>query len=78
MARLIWNQKNKASTSKEMLSMYSSDFAARIGIEQPSVSEVVIFWTVPYLDNAGAKWSYERVDAGMQLSDNSMDSVFNE
>ncbi len=78
LARLIWNQKNKASTSKEMLSMYSSDFAARIGIEQPSVSEVAIFWTVPYLDNASAKWSYERVDAGMQLSDNSMDSVFNE
>ena len=78
LARLTWNQKNKASTSKEMLSMYSSDFAARIGTEQPSVKEVAIFWTIPYLDNASAKWSYERVDAGMQLSDNMLDSIFAE
>ncbi len=78
LARLIWNQKNKASTSKEMLSMYSSDFAARIGMDQSSVKEVAIFWTVPYLDNAGAKWAYERVDTGMQLSDTTLDSIFSE
>ncbi len=78
LARLTWNQKNRASTSKEMLSMYSSDFAARIGMEQPSVKEVAIFWTIPYLDNASAKWSFERVDAGMQLSDNMLDSIFDE
>ncbi len=76
LARLTWNQKNKASTSQDMLSMYSSDFAARIGMDQPSVNEVTIFWTVPYLNNANAKWSYERNDDGMYLSDNMMDSVF--
>lgn len=78
LARLTWNQKNKASTSQDMLSMYSSDFAARIGTDQPSVNEVAIFWTVPYLNNANAKWSYERNDDGMYLSDNMMDSVFDQ
>lgn len=78
LARLTWNQKNKASTSQDMLSMYSSDFAARIGMDQPSVNEVAIFWTVPYLNNANAKWSYERNDDGMYLSDNMMDSVFDQ
>ncbi len=78
LTRLIWNTKNSGHTSKEMLEMYSSDFAARIGNEQPSVNEVAIFWTVPYLDSANAKWAYERNGDGMYLSDNMMDSVFNQ
>lgn len=78
LAKLTWNQKNKASTSLNMLSMYSSDFAARIGADQPSVNEVTIFWTIPYLENANAKWSYERSDYGMYLSDSMMDSVFDQ
>lgn len=78
LARLTWNVKNSGSTSKEMLEMYSSDFAARIGSDQPAVNEVAIFWTVPYLDNANAKWAYERNGEGMYLSDNMMDSVFNQ
>ena len=65
LTRLIWNTKNSGHTSKEMLEMYSSDFAARIGNEQPSVNEVAIFWTVPYLDSANAKWAYERNGDGM-------------
>ena len=78
LARLTWNTKNSGTSSKEMLEMYSSDFAARIGAEQPAVNEVAIFWTVPYLDNANAKWAYERKDEGMYLSDNMMDSVFSQ
>ena len=78
LARLTWNTKNSGTSSKEMLVMYSSDFAARIGAEQPAVNEVAIFWTVPYLDNANAKWAYERKDEGMYLSDNMMDSVFSQ
>ncbi len=78
LAKLTWNQKNKASTSLNMLSMYSSDFAARIGTDQPPVNEVAIFWTIPYLENANAKWSYERSDYGMYLSDSMMDSVFDQ
>lgn len=78
LARLTWNVKNSGSTSKEMLEMYSSDFAARIGNDQPSVNEVAIFWTVPYLDDANAKWAYERNGEGMYLSDKMMDSIFNQ
>lgn len=78
LARLTWNVKNSGSMSKKMLEMYSSDFAARIGNDQLAVNEVAIFWTVPYLDNANAKWAYERNGEGMYLSDNMMDSVFNQ
>lgn len=78
LVRLTWNVKNSGSMSKEMLEMYSSDFAARIGSDQSAVNEVAIFWTVPYLDNASAKWAYERSGEGMYLSDNMIDSVFNQ
>lgn len=78
LANLTWNVKNSASTSKDVLELYSEDFAAQIGRDQPSVKEISIFWTVPHLNNATAKWSYERSDSAMYLSDNMMDSVFND
>lgn len=78
LVNLTWNQKNSASTSKEVLALYSEDFAARIGSGQSLINEISIFWTVPYLDNATAKWSYEKNGNGMYLSDNMMDSIFDE
>ena len=78
LARLTWNQKNGASTTEDVLTLYSNDFAARIGMDQTSVVEIAIFWTIPYLDNATAKRSYERKGEGMYLSDNVMSSVFSE
>lgn len=78
LARLTWEQKNSGSTSKEVLAMYSSDLAARFGTDQLSVKEIAIFWTVPYLNDANAKWAYERVDSGMQLSDNMLDNAFSQ
>lgn len=78
LVHLTWNTKNSASTSKKVLELYSEDFAAQIGRDQSSVKEIAIFWTVPYLNNASAKWSYERMGDGMSLSDNMMDSAFNE
>ena len=78
LARLIWNQENSGSTSKKVLEMYSSDFAARVGNDQPSVNQVAIFWTVPYLGDANAKWAYDRKGEGMFLSDNMMDAAFNQ
>lgn len=78
LVNLIWNAKNSASTSKDVLELYSEDFAAQIGRDQSSVKEIAIFWTIPYLNNATAKWSYEREGDGMYLSDNMMDSIFNE
>lgn len=78
LARLTWNAKNSGSMSRKMLEMYSDDFAARIGNDQPSVNEVAIFWTVPYLGDANAKWAYERNGEGMYLSDNMTDTVFSD
>ncbi len=78
LARLTWNAKNSGTLSKEMLEMYSSDFAARIGKDQLAINEVAIFWTVPYLNDANAKWAYERKGEGMYLSDNMMDTAFSD
>ena len=78
LARLTWNVKNSGSTSKEMLEMYSDDFAARIGKDQLAVNEIAVFWTVPYLDDANAKWAYERSGEGMYLSDNMADTIFSD
>lgn len=78
LARLTWNQKNSAGTTQTVLAMYSEDFAARVGSDQPSVTEMAVFWTIPYLEDANAKWAYERGDGGMYLSDNMMDAIFNQ
>ena len=68
---LTWNQKNSQSTTLDMLDMYSSDFAATIGEDFPKVDQVALFWTVPYHNNATAKWSYYRSGDNMYLEDNS-------
>lgn len=68
LVNLTWNQKNDGKKSKEVLSLYSSDLAATLGAEVPSVNEVAIFWTVPYL-NANAKCSYQRSGEGFAEMD---------
>lgn len=73
---LTWNVKNSGKTSKDMLQTYSSDLAATVGNECPSVNEIAIFWTVPYLNNASAKCAYERRSGGMYASDTMWDSAF--
>ena len=73
---LTWNVKNTGKTSKEMLRMYSDDLAATVAKECPSVTEIAVFWTVPYLNDAGAKCAYERSGDSMFLSDAVWDSAF--
>ncbi len=73
---LTWDQKNKPATSKEMLNLYSSDMAARVYENLPEVQELVIFWTVPYLNNGQAKLSFERTNNGMKYSDTVFDKNF--
>ncbi len=68
LVNLTWNVKNSADTTKEMLEMYSSDLAARTNQQFESVSEIAIFWNVPYHGSDG-KVSYEKVEDGMKLSD---------
>lgn len=77
LVNLTWNQKNKGSTSQEMLDMYSSDMAARIYQDLPEVQELCIFWTVPYLNDGTAKISFERKDNGMAYTDKVFDNNFN-
>ena len=67
---ITWNQKNSGKMSREVLEMYSNDLAYRIAQDKKEIQEVCIFWTVPYLDNAQAKWSFERKNDGMYLTDN--------
>lgn len=67
---LTWNVKNSVKTSKEVLELYSGDLAATIAESCPDVQELAIFWTVPYLDNANAKCSYERKEGKMFTMDN--------
>ncbi len=69
---LIWNVKNSASLSRQVISMYSEDLAALVGKKCSNVQEIAIFWTIPYLDDATAKCSYERKGKGMY----EMDTVF--
>jgi hypothetical protein len=65
---LVWNVKNMAGTSKEMLSMYSSDLAAYAYENCAAVQEICIFWEVPYLEG-NAKVTYEKTDNGMMKTD---------
>lgn len=66
-----WNVKNTASTTQEMLSMYSSDLAAKVGNRLTNVSEITIFWTVPYYSETETvlKYTYTRDGSKMYLTD---------
>ncbi len=66
-----WNVKNSASTTQEMLSMYSSDLAAKVGSGLTNVSEITIFWTVPYYSETETvlKYTYTRDGSKMFLTD---------
>lgn len=68
---LTWSQKNSRDTTQEVLSMYSEDFAARVGANVPLVSEFAVFWTVPYHDESqtAMKFTYDRKDEGMYQVD---------
>ena len=51
--------------------MYSEDYAARIASDIPEISELCIFWIVPYYSDSGtiAKYAYERRKTGMYEAD---------
>lgn len=75
LVNLTWDQKNSGKTSKSVLDMYSSDMAARVYEDLPELSELAVFWNVPYL-KAYAKISFERKKNGMAYSDTYYDSAF--
>lgn len=70
---LTWYVKNKEKTTREMLSMYSENIAAKLAGES-DVSKVTVFWEVPYHlegDNS-AKFSYIRQGDGMLIKKNGL------
>lgn len=71
--------KNTVSTTKEMLSMYSSDLATRVGSELSNVSEITIFWTVPYYSETETvlKYTYTRNGSKMFLTDTMVSDLLN-
>lgn len=79
LAYLMWDVKNKAETTKEMLAMYSEDFAARIGNEIPNVSEFTVFWKVPYHSETEnvIKYSYTRKDGEMYQTEEMISAILN-
>ena len=79
LAYLTWNVKNSASTTLEMMALYSEDFAARIGSDIPNISEVSVLWTIPYYSESdiAVKYSYERKDNGMYQTDKMIASFLN-
>ena len=46
LAHLEWNVKNRAKTTRDMLEQYSDHLAAKLA--DYNVSEVTVFWEVPY------------------------------
>ncbi|MDM5299472.1 hypothetical protein QUF51_15070 [Bacillus pumilus] len=68
---LSFDVKNSAQTSYNMVEMYSDDLAAKIGTENDTVNQIVVFWKVPYIDEEEtvAKFSYERSGEQMKITD---------
>lgn len=76
---LTWNVKNKEKTTREMLEQYSDHLAAKLAAET-DVSEITVFWEVPYHkeDNNVAKFSYTREDDKMMVEEAWYDTVIRE
>lgn len=76
---LTWNVKNSKDTTKKMLAMYSEDFAARIGTDLQNVSEITVFWKVPYYSKTDTvvKYTYTRKDNGMYQTDAMISTFLN-
>lgn len=75
---LSFDAKNTKKTSKRMIEMYGSDLAARLAGEV-DISEITIFWEVPYLkegDNV-AKFNLQRSGDKMTFKEKWFDPLLN-
>lgn len=76
---LIWDVKNKPKTTKEMIEMYSDHLAAKLA-DEDDISEITVFWEVPYHkegDNI-IKHGYEREGDGMAITEVWHDPILRE
>ncbi|MGE6379953.1 hypothetical protein [Peribacillus muralis] len=74
---LKWDVKNSKKMTKEMIEMYSDDLAANLAKES-DISEITVFWEVPYhLKGSNlAKFSYEKSGDGMAIGERWYDPSF--
>ncbi|MBK4212542.1 hypothetical protein EGI07_09950 [Bacillus pumilus] len=72
LVHLSFDAKNSAHTSYNMTEMFSEDLAAKIGSDNDSISQLSVFWKVPYIsDKNAAKFSYERSGDNMIIKSKS-------
>ncbi|WMT30448.1 hypothetical protein RE735_07925 [Bacillus aerius] len=72
LVHLSFDAKNSAKTSYDMTEMFSEDLAAKIGSDNDSISQLSVFWKVPYIsDKSAAKFSYERSGDNMIIKSKS-------
>lgn len=76
---LKWDVKNKPKMTREMLEMYSDDLAATLA-KHTNITEITIFWEVPYHleGNNVAKMSYSRSGDGMAIEEKWYDPLIRE
>lgn len=76
---LKWDVKNKPKMTREMLEMYSDDLAATLA-KHTNITEITIFWEVPYHleGNNVAKMSYSRSGDGMAIGEKWYDPLIRE
>lgn len=76
---LRWDVKNKPKMTREMLEMYSDDLAAILA-KHTNITEITIFWEVPYHleGNNVAKMSYSRSGDGMAIGEKWYDPLIRE
>ncbi|SNT57726.1 hypothetical protein SAMN05444672_1632 [Bacillus sp. OK838] len=67
---LKWDAMNNAKRTKNLIEMYSEDLAANLAKED-DISEVTIFWEVPYhLEGQNiAKFTYKRKGENMIIGE---------
>jgi len=68
LVHLVWNVKNTADTTKKTLKMYSDDLAATMAQEHKELTEIAVFWKIPYL-SSDCKWHYECKDGKAFMDD---------
>ncbi|MCY9509145.1 hypothetical protein M5W68_07280 [Paenibacillus larvae] len=79
LAHLKFDRENTAWGAKGILGVYADDLAANLA-DQKNVSEVTVFWEVPYLKNGAniAKFNYTRKGDKMNKVDKWYDpNIFN-
>lgn len=66
--RLNWGMKNSAETAENAIAVHCSRL--KDSIESFSeISELAIFWNIPYLEDKGGKCAFERLDGSLVKSD---------